>query len=76
MGGSEIVEMAEEVNGGSGRKEKEIEDERSKEEEVLEVEEIWATVRKMKKRKAAGIPMESWIYGGMAVVRGLNELLK
>lgn len=45
----------------------------------LEEEWIWATLRRMKKRKAAGhdgIPMEAWIYAGKAVRVGLAELLK
>lgn len=49
------------------------------EEKVINEEDIWETVIRMKKGKAAGmdeIPMEAWWYGGKAVKEGLVEVIK
>lgn len=48
-------------------------------EKELEEEEIYAAVRKMKLKKAAGIdgiPMEAWRFGGEAIKKGFLDLIK
>lgn len=47
-----------------------------KETEELEEKEIYQTIRRMKKGKAAGIdeiPMKAWIYGGTALRKKISR---
>lgn len=77
LGGSETVSekvrKKEEV-----MMEEEIEDKKI-EDILVNEEEIYAAMRRMKTKKAAGlddIPMEAWLFGSEAVKHSLVELLK
>lgn len=63
---------------GSERKEEERINKEEEEEDIKE-EEIEKIVRKMKKKKAAGIdgiPMLAWKYGGRTIRKGLLDILR
>lgn len=52
-------------------------EEDEKEREELEDKEIWQVIRKMKKRKAAGVDdMETWIHGGTSLKKYFTEFVK
>jgi len=72
--------LLEGVEVEEGRK-RQIEDvgNKEEEEESIQEEEIREVVRKMKKRKAAGvdgIPMEAWKFAGRSLWNGLVRLMR
>lgn len=53
-------------------------EEKDRREEEIEAEDINKAIRKMKRKKAAGIdrlPMEAWLYGGEAIKKRLVEIM-
>jgi len=73
----DLLEGMDEVGGKKRREEKG--EELEEEEENIGEEEIREVVKRMKKRKAAGvdgIPMEAWKYAGKGLWKGLVDLIK
>lgn len=71
-------EPYEEKTRKEGEKERIISEEEEKEREELEDNKILQVIRKMEKKKAAGvddIPMEAWIHGGTDGGTGSEEIL-